>query len=164
MIGIILRAICASLRKYVHCPMIHAVPQAGPDQLLFWLARVAEFARTSRQPEIPKARVAQLLEVAPSTITRFEQGLSWPRDPDATMTAYAYLVGRDPRELWEAAVSSLLAEGDRPDPETYLKIDEIPVAPQEKFAELFAARGQADGERLPASPPIRRRGRRVRAG
>lgn len=103
--------------------------------------------------------MAQLLEVAPSTITRFEQGLSWPRDPDATMTAYAYLVGRDPRELWEAAVSSLLAEGDRPDPETYLKIDEIPAAPQERFSELFAARrrGQAQRPEVATTTQSRRR-------
>lgn len=121
--------------------MIHPMAEAsGPDRLLYWLARVAAFARTADGRNIPKARVAQLLDVAPSTITRFEQGLSWPRDPDAILIAYGYLAGRDPRELWEAAVSSLLAEGDRPAPEAYLRIDEIPESPPERLAELFARR------------------------
>lgn len=142
--------------------MIHGMAEASPDRLLFWLARVARFARQTRTPEIPKARVAQLLDVAPSTITRFEQGLSWPKDPDATMLAYAYLIGRNPSELWEAAVRSLLEEGAEPNPADVLKIDEIPDLPQERFAQLFAARAQAERAPDAGSQASRRGGRRPR--
>lgn len=120
--------------------------------MLFWLAQVARVARESTQPTVPKARIAQLLDVAASSVTRFEAGEVWPRNPDATMAAYAYLVGREPSELWQAAVHGYMQSDEPFDPRRWLKLDEIPPAPQEAFVDLFARRA---GLR-PAEPALRR--------
>lgn len=140
---------------------------ATADQMLHWLAQVARVARETAAQQIPKARIAQLLDVAPSTVTRFEAGEAWPRNPDATMAAYAYLTGREPAELWEAALHGYMAAGEEFDPSRFLKLDEIPSAPQESFVDLFSRHAglRRDGAgRAPASRPTPSRRRRGAAG
>ena len=45
--------------------------------------------------------------VSDSTVSRFEQGLRWPEDPDAMVRAYAKALGVRECDIWERAVGLL---------------------------------------------------------
>lgn len=46
-----------------------------------------------------------------SSISRFERGDLWPRNPDAWITAYAIELGVDAIDLWRAAVEAWAGAG-----------------------------------------------------
>jgi transcriptional regulator with XRE-family HTH domain len=70
--------------------------------MLRYLGQAAEEARV-RADRLP-AHIAARLRVSDSTVRRFERGLSWPTNPDATVDAYAAELDIDARELWARAL------------------------------------------------------------
>ena len=70
--------------------------------MLRYLGRAAEEARR-RTDRLP-ADIAARLRVSDSTVRRFERGLSWPTNPDATVQAYAAELGVDAKVLWARAL------------------------------------------------------------
>lgn len=72
------------------------------DSMIYWLARAAAQARENQ--ERLQVHVAASLNRNQSTIARFELGETWPKDPDATIAAYADDLGIEPIELWTAAL------------------------------------------------------------
>lgn len=74
-----------------------------PDaRMLPWLAAACREAR--RAANIRPTLVAATADVDQATIVRFEQGRSWPRDPDRLVGAYATVLELDPADLWQEAV------------------------------------------------------------
>lgn len=78
--------------------------------MVHWLGQSARDAR-ERSGRM-QVHVAASLGVNQVTISRFEQGRSWPRDPDLLLAAYADDLDIDPREIWEAALALWRAAGD----------------------------------------------------
>ena len=81
--------------------------------MLFWLAFVCRKARLGHVPRIKALDIASRIRdytprgesVDNSTITRFEQGTTWPRTPvDAIVSAYAEELGLEPITLWTEAL------------------------------------------------------------
>jgi transcriptional regulator with XRE-family HTH domain len=69
--------------------------------MLYWLGIVAREAREARDRK--QVHIAAVLGVNQMTVSRFEQGRAWPRDPDQIIAAYAEDLDLDPRDLWEEA-------------------------------------------------------------
>jgi len=47
-----------------------------------------------------------------STMTRFEQGRAWPRDPDSIVRGYATVLGVQPADLWCEALRRMRAAAE----------------------------------------------------
>lgn len=88
-----------------HVGSRHLVAVPDTDSMLYWLAEVARDARkTAGRKQVHIAASTQA-GVDQSTITRFEKRSGgWPRNPDATIKAYADDLDVSPRELWRAAL------------------------------------------------------------
>lgn len=72
------------------------------DPLLRHLGEVAREAR--EKAGVKQVRVAANLEVNQETISRFERGRAWPRNPERFVAAYAQEVHANALELWEEAL------------------------------------------------------------
>lgn len=57
-----------------------------------------------------QVHIAVELDVTESAISNFELGNRWPRDPDATVAAYATDLGTTPRDIWTAAIERWAAD------------------------------------------------------
>lgn len=78
------------------------------DTMFHWLAEVAREAR--EEVGIKHVRIAAALNMDQSSVSRFEKGEAWPRDPDAFIQAYGEELGIDPRVLWQRALERWMAE------------------------------------------------------
>jgi hypothetical protein len=83
--------------------------RAVPSAFLPHIARVAHEARILRG--LSYAHIAVLVVkpdgtagVSESTIARFEHAEHWPKDPDATISAYAQALEIPAAELWQKAI------------------------------------------------------------
>lgn len=84
-------------------PYLAAVPEhAEPDSMLYWLTRVCREKRELAGRL--QVHVAASLSRNQSTIDRFEEGIAWPRNPDATVRAYADDLSVTAIELWQEAL------------------------------------------------------------
>lgn len=70
--------------------------------MLYWLAAVVKEARLADGKK--RVHYAAAADVDQSTITRFENATSWPRDPGELVNTYAELLGVPAVELWRKAV------------------------------------------------------------
>jgi DNA-binding XRE family transcriptional regulator len=77
------------------------MPSHGP-RMLAYIGSVAREAR--KQHGRKQIHVAYTLDVSESTIRNFELGRHWPRNPDATVQAYADELDLDPYDLWAEAL------------------------------------------------------------
>jgi DNA-binding XRE family transcriptional regulator len=66
--------------------------------LLPWLGRACRQAREERN--VVQVRIAAAIEVNQATIARFEDGIAWPRQPEALLMAYSSELDLDVRMLW----------------------------------------------------------------
>lgn len=89
------------------------------DTMRYWLARTLRQTRESRGVSrdairmLVPGRDGNPMDI--STLSRFENGQTWPREIDALVPAYALLCGiEDPRELWKQALADWLAKGAAP--------------------------------------------------
>jgi hypothetical protein len=65
---------------------------------------VAECQRARRSAGRKNIRVAVEADVSERTISRFEGGETWPRDPERIVAAYASVSGVPAPDLWRRAV------------------------------------------------------------
>jgi hypothetical protein len=72
------------------------------DAMLPWLATAAKQLREAAERKT--VHVAASLDVDQSTIFRFEEGETQPRDLDAVIGAYADDLDIDPMRIWEMAM------------------------------------------------------------
>jgi hypothetical protein len=80
----------------------YLAPVASEDSMLYWLSRACTTARkTAKRRQV---HVAASADVDQSTIARFERGVSWPRDPDKVVSAYAEDLDVEPVDLWQEAM------------------------------------------------------------
>lgn len=70
--------------------------------MVYWVARAARQAREERGCK--QVQVAATLDRDQSMIVRFEQGRSWPRDPDAIIEAYGKVLDIPPQDIWKRAL------------------------------------------------------------
>lgn len=78
--------------------------------MLQFLGQAAREARESDGSRIgPVAVSVKGGPLSESTISRFENGKTWTRNPDATIGAYADVLNRDPIEFWERALELMRA-------------------------------------------------------
>lgn len=75
----------------------------SPPSILPTLAAVAKERRLAVGKK--RVHVAALADVDQSTITRFEAGHAWPRDPDGVVNAYAEVTDTGARDIWAEAVT-----------------------------------------------------------
>lgn len=80
----------------------YLAPVADPDSMLYWLTQAAGQMREAAGRI--QVHVAASLSVDQSTIGRFESGISWPRNPDKTIRAYADDLDIEPIQIWEEAL------------------------------------------------------------
>src|SRR5262245_3453246 len=66
--------------------------------LLPWLGRACRQAR--EEHNVKQVRIAAAVDVNQATIARFEDGVAWPRNPEAVLLAYASELFMDVRLLW----------------------------------------------------------------
>ena len=65
---------------------------------------------------VGQSAVAAVAGMDTSTIYRFEQNGTWPREPDEFIAAYAKTAGLpDARDLWDTALRRWRAEGAAPE-------------------------------------------------
>src|SRR5262245_19124769 len=69
-----------------------------PRPLLPWLGRACRTAR--EEAGIKQVRIAAAVDMNQATIARFEEGVAWPRNPEAVLLAYAGELPMDVRLLW----------------------------------------------------------------
>lgn len=83
----------------------HLVPVPDADSMLYWLAEAAREARKAAGRKQVHIAASTRTGVDQSTITRFEKRHGgWPRNPDATIQAYADDLDVSPRDLWRKAL------------------------------------------------------------
>lgn len=75
---------------------------AGPRSMLVYLGAAAREAR--KRAGRKQIHVAVRLDVSEHTIQNFEHGRNWPRNPDATIRAYADEADVDPLAIWQEAL------------------------------------------------------------
>lgn len=94
----------------------YGAPVADTDSMLFWLSRALTDAR--KAAERKQVHVAASASVDQSTLARFEKGISWPRNPETFVDAYADDLGISAIDLWEEAIRQWRAfrEGGEGDP------------------------------------------------
>jgi hypothetical protein len=86
----------------------------GQESFLYWLGQVASEARRRRANITPEF-LSPLIGVNNTTLRRFEQGQTWPRNIDMILQAYAELGGyRDARELMLEAATRYAKKGRAP--------------------------------------------------
>lgn len=86
------------------------------SRMLYWLAVTCRKHRDVQG--VKQSRVAALLDADQTTVTRFEQGVVWPRDADKTVTAYSEALNIDARRLWQEAIELWRKHGTEPNPAT----------------------------------------------
>ena len=75
--------------------------------MLPYLAQVARSAR--RGAELRQIDIASRAGLSHASVSRFETGQGWPKDPDRLIEAYAREADVDVRELWRAALEAWLS-------------------------------------------------------
>lgn len=75
----------------------------------FFLAHVCRAARQAAKES--QETIANLTGLKRSSVNRFEMNSTWPRNPESMLRAYAEVVGKDSRELWEIALSQWREHG-----------------------------------------------------
>ena len=123
----------------------YLAPVADTDSMLFWLARAASAAREAAGRK--QVHVAASADLDQSSIARFEKGISWPRQPDTIVGAYAEDLDVSPIQLWEQALQ-LWRE--------HLDTGATPAG----VADLVEAESQQQRERQARSAPSRHKSRR----
>lgn len=73
------------------------------DAMLPWLAEAASAARNRRGRKL--VHVAASASVDQSTMSRFEDGTAWPKNPDRIIGAYADDLDVDPVAIWADALA-----------------------------------------------------------
>lgn len=103
----------------------YGAPVADTDSMLFWLSRALSTAREAADRK--QVHVAASASVDQSSVARLEKGISWPRDPERFVNAYADDLDIDSIDLWEEAVRQWRAhrEGGAGDPADIIE----PLAP-----------------------------------
>lgn len=103
-------------------------PVASPDSMLYWLGHTCARARhLAGRKAVSVAASVKPVPVDQSTISRFEKGLSWPRDADKLVRAYADDLDIEPVDLWEQALT---------DWQAHLQAENvIPLDPAEQFVD-----------------------------
>lgn len=82
---------------------MHTMPShAAEDSMLHWLALSCAQARTRKGRK--QVHIAAEISVHQSTIDRFEDAASWPRNPDEIVGAYARDLDMHPVDLWASAI------------------------------------------------------------
>lgn len=115
--------------------------------LHYWLAHTVCEAR--EKAGIHKSEVAGLLAVDQSTVTRFEDGSTWPKRIDQYLAAYAKLLDvEDARDFYADALSHWHKDGEPPE------LEELTPARRAAAAHRRATRRtkQSRGGR-PGKPP-----------
>lgn len=88
--------------------------------LIAALAEICATARTDATMDFLDIQFAFARESrprTPKTIERFEDGTTWPTDPQATVAAYAEATGVPAWELWQMAIDRWRAsEAEEPAP------------------------------------------------
>lgn len=82
---------------------------ADEARLIYWLARVARETRLKaglRQEDVGAARGRKQ-----DIVSKFEQGNTWPRNPEVVIDAYARATGRPAQEIWSEAIRRWRAAG-----------------------------------------------------
>lgn len=132
---------------------LYAAPVVAEDTMIHWLALAAKQAREAAGRK--QVHVAAAMDKNQSTVYRFEQGLSWPRDTELFVAAYAEDLDLDPLFLWESALELWRTRGARPNVRDLLQrrgADEL--APSECQAhEAAEALDEAAEELDPPDPP-----------
>ena len=77
-------------------------PVAGPDEMLYWLAKACKEARMAAGRKL--VHVGASANKDQSSVWRFEKGLVWPRDTDVFIAAYADDLDIAPMQLWQMAL------------------------------------------------------------
>lgn len=86
---------------------------AAPRTMRYWLARTLRETRETAGLE--RNTVANLAGVDGATISRFENGHTWPQQIDRIVAAYALLCGVDDgRDLWARALTAYRTNGGAP--------------------------------------------------
>lgn len=93
--------------------------------MLFWLAQAAREARNAAGRRQVHVAASTIKGVDQSTIARFEKHTAWPRDPDATIRAYADDLDVAPVELWSAALEMWRAFEAMPPDEKARRLAEL---------------------------------------
>lgn len=116
-----------------------------PDTMIFWLATAARYLRERGNRK--QIEVAARLGLDQSTIYRFEQGKTWPRNTDEVVAAYAdELEIPDARDIWALGQKWWVENGQAPSIE-HAEHDSLAGAVQEL---LTAPAGGA----IPAPPAV----------
>jgi hypothetical protein len=115
--------------------------------MLYWLAQAAKQAREAAERK--QVHVAASADRDQSSIYRFEQARTWPRDPDAIIGAYADDLDVDPVEIWATAVELWRAWA-------------AALSPEERAAQAAEAAAARSRKRRPA--PSRGKAGRPRRG
>lgn len=76
---------------------------AGPRSLLPYLGAAARDAR--RRHGCKQIEIALRIGCSEHSITNFERGYHWPRNPDLTVQGYADELGLDPFDIWREALA-----------------------------------------------------------
>lgn len=79
-----------------------------------WIGEVMRDRRVAAQ--VTLSEVAAKLRISESRVSGFERDVTWPRDIDAMLSAYADCLGvDDSRSFWFAAYSRWIDEGEPPE-------------------------------------------------
>jgi hypothetical protein len=81
-------------------PYLAPVPDS--HGMLHWIGLAAGQAR--KAAERKTVHVGASADMDQSTVWRFEEGVAWPRKPEALVNAYADDLDVEPIELWEEAL------------------------------------------------------------
>lgn len=133
------------------------------DTMIYWLARAARELREGAEPPRKQVHVAAALSIDQSTVYRFEQGESWPRQTDAVVAAYAEdLDIDDAREIWELALRMWKEHGEAPKLNELLERSLDPRPASAEAARQRRELNRLQREERPGQDPPRRTGGRRR--
>lgn len=103
-LGLLPNIECHALRAIPSVQTRTTVPGRMDEDRM--LAHLAEAARAAREAKGRlQVHIAASVGVNQVTILRFEQGKTWPRNPDRIIAAYADDLDIDPREIWDDALT-----------------------------------------------------------
>jgi transcriptional regulator with XRE-family HTH domain len=89
------------------------LPSPPERTLHYWLTVVLEREREAKN--IKFRHISSLLDVEPSTVSRFEDRETWPKNVDQYLAAYAEQLGvADPRDFYVRAIKLWRLEGQAP--------------------------------------------------
>lgn len=83
------------------------------DTMSYWLARAAKQLRVAAERK--QVHIAAAADRDQSTVYRFEQGASFPRDTDRLIAAYAKELDITALEIWQMALHMWQAGGTESD-------------------------------------------------